>query len=212
MSQTLKKRGRQTEALLDSMDVLESKRFDCEETDRFIHLLQLDKTLAYDEEECAPSEELLDGVMRTLEDLIAATCSTSYLSNSGNNLVASDISSGHEGQTVASDSVFDLCYLLEASDDELCIPASPVAGLTDEIRLSSMETSEGLWENLVLVSIGENWHFQDDFENNLWVSSFENSWDANQLQDYLNRGFVSQGLLFEEDFLEAWRQETASCL
>ena len=167
---------------MESSDVQEPKRFHGEETDRFLHLLQLDKTFDDVEEDCAPSEELVEGVMRSLEEELGVTCSTSYPSSSSlDNSLASDISSGNEGQTLDSNSVFDLCYLLEASDDELGIPASPVVGFKDELCLSSMETSEGLWENLDLISIGENWHFQDDFENNLWFALYENAWDASQL-------------------------------
>jgi len=67
MSDTLRKRGRDSEAQPDSIDDREPKRFHGEETDRFLHLLQLDPTLAEDqeEEECAPSEELVNVVMKS---------------------------------------------------------------------------------------------------------------------------------------------------
>jgi hypothetical protein len=68
--------------------------------------------------------------MRSLEEEIAATCSTSYLpSNSEDNSAASDIFSGQESQTLDYDSGVDLSYLLEASDDDLGIPPSPVLDL-----------------------------------------------------------------------------------
>jgi hypothetical protein len=215
MSQTLRKRACEPEAQMDSMDVREPKRFHGEETDRFLHLLQLDKTLADDEEEeCVPSEELVEGVMRSLEEEIGMTCSTSYPSSCSDvNSVASDISSGKEGQNLDSDSVFDLCHLLEASDDELGIPPSPVQDLKDELCLSPNETSEGLSESRDLKSLGDNWHFEDDFENYQQFALYEDAWDASQLRDdYMNRDFVSQGLLFDGDFSEAWRLDTASCI
>ena len=56
-SQTPRKRGHEPKVLLDSIDVPEPKRFHVEETDRFVHLLQLDKTIADEEEdEYAPIE------------------------------------------------------------------------------------------------------------------------------------------------------------
>ena len=52
MSQTLRKHFRDPEVFPESMDVREPKRFYGEETDWFLHLLQLDQTLAEEEEEC----------------------------------------------------------------------------------------------------------------------------------------------------------------
>jgi len=210
-TQTLRKHGREHEALLDSIDASEPKRLHREETDRFLHLLGLDKTLSDDdEEECAPSEELINGVMRSLEEEIAATCSASYNpSDSGDNSAAANISSGHEGQTRDSDSGVDLCYLLEASDDDLGIPPSPVLDLKDEVRQSPKETSNGLSESTDLNSLDENWHFQDDFDNYQQFTVYDDLWDASQLQDYMNRDFVSEGTLFDGDFSSTWRLETA---
>jgi len=211
MSDTLRKRGRESEAQPNSIYVREPKRFHGEETDRFLRLLQLDPTLTDDEqeEECAPSEELINGVIKSLEEEIAATCSTSYRSNSGDKSAAADISSSPEGQTVDADSGIDLCYLLEALDDDFGIPPSPVLDLKEEACLSPKEPFEGLWESSDLKFLGENWHFEDDFENFQQFAEYENAWNASQLQDYMNRDFVSQGMLFEGDFSETWRLETA---
>lgn len=152
MSQTLGKREREPEPLLNSSVVAEPKRFHGEETDQF--LLQLDKTLSDEDEECAPSEELVSGIMRSLEEEIATTCSTSYLpSNSEDNSAASDIFSGQESQTLDSGSAFDLSYLLEASDDDLGIP---VLGLKREVCPSPKEASEGLSETPYLKSLEGN--------------------------------------------------------
>jgi hypothetical protein len=46
MSQTLSKRGREPEALAHSNDVREAKRFQGEETDWFLDLLQLEQSVA----------------------------------------------------------------------------------------------------------------------------------------------------------------------
>jgi len=214
MSETLRKRGREAEALLDSIDVGEPKRFHGEETDGFFHLQQLDKTLTDDdEEEYSPSEELVNGVMRSLEEEIATTCSTSYHpSNSGDNSAAADTFSDQEGQARVSDSGVDLCYLLEASDDELGIPLSPVLHSNDIVCPSPKVTSDGLSDGTDLKYLGENWHFEDEFENYQDFAVYEDVYDASQVQDYMNRDFVSQGLLFDGELSTAWKLETASGL
>lgn len=211
MSVTLRKRGREPETLLDSIDAGEPKRFHGDETDRFLHLLQLDKTLTDDdEEEYAPSEELVNRVMKSLEEEISATCSTSYHnSNSGNISVADDISSGHEGQTRDSESVDDLFYFLEVSNDELGISPSTVLYSKDEVCQSPKATTDGLSESTDLKSLAENCHFEDNFESYQQFSVYEDAWDANQLEDYMNRDFDSQGMLFDEEILATWRLETA---
>lgn len=213
MSQTLRKRGREPEALPDSLDILESKRFKGQETDRFYHLPLLGETLA-EEAECAPSENFGTGVMRSLEEEISATCSSFFAPSSGNDLAASDISCGHECQTLVSESGIDLCYLLEASDDELGIPPSSVLDMKDELCQSQKEilTSEGFWENPDLKCLGENKLFEDNFENNQEFEFFEDACDASHLQDYTNRDFVSQDILFGGDFSAAWTLDTAGCI
>lgn len=208
MSQTLRKRCREPEVLPESMDVREPKRFYGEETERFLHLLQLDETLVDEEEECALSEELVNGVMRSLEEEIS-TSSTYRSSNIGENSAAHDISGGDEGQTRDSNSGDHLCYLLEASDDELGIPPSSVPVLKGEDCLCRKETSEGLLVNQNLKFLGENWHFEDDFENYQQFGLYENFSDAIQFEDYLSRDFVSPTMLFDVDF-STWELETAS--
>ena len=158
VSNKLRKCGREPEAPLDSVDAGDPKRFHSEETDGFLYLLEVDKILSEDaEEECAPNEELLNGVMRILEEENAATCSTFYHnSSSADNLAADDIISGQESQSQGLDSGHNLCYLLEASDDELGIPPSPVLHLQDELCQSLRATSNGLSESADLKSICEN--------------------------------------------------------
>ena len=126
--------------------------------------------------------------MKSFEEEISATCSTSYTSsNSRNNSKVSDISNDHGGQTLASESVIDLCYLLEASDDQLGIPQSVVVDLKHEVCESQKETSNGLLESLDFKSIGENLYFEEDFENYQQFAVYADAWDAGDLPDYMNR-------------------------
>lgn len=205
MSETLRKRGREAEALLDSVDVGEPKRFHVEETDGLFHLQRLDKTLTDDdEEEYSPSEELVNGVMRSLEEEIATTCSTSYPSpNKGYDSMAIDISGINEGLTRETGSGVDLCYLLEASDDDLGIPSSPFWDITEEFCPSLEETQEHLTGNPNLKSLFENWHFVDEFENYQLFEFYEHAWDATHLEDHLNIDFVSQVMLFDGEIFSA---------
>jgi len=207
MSETLRKRGREQGVLPDSTDVREPKRFNGEETDRICHLLQLDKTPA-EEEEFAPSEDFVSGVMRSLEEEISATCSTFYAPNSEDNLPASDISSN---KSLVSDSGIDLCYLLEASDDDLGIPSSPVLDLKDQVCQSPKEilSAEGFLENSDLKCLGENWHFKDEFENFQQFALYEDPCHASELHDYMNRDLISPDMFFDGGFSAAWPFETA---
>jgi len=207
MSQTLRKRGREPEALPASTGVTEAKRFHDEETERFCRLLQADKAIAQEEEKCAPSEEVVNGVMRSLEEEIDFT---SFLSsNSGANSAPSNISSGQEGETLPADLVVDLFNLLEAPDNELSIPLSPVL---DEVWQSPKETSESLLENPDLKSLGEIWHFEDEFENHQQFAPYEDACEASQVHDYLNRDFLSEDMFFDCDFSAPWNFEAAGCL
>lgn len=213
MCQTLGKREREPEFLQDSIGVGHRKRFHGKETDGF--LSQLDKTLTEgeEEEECAPNEEAVNGLMRILEEEIGTPSSTSYLpSNSEENSAASYTFSSHESQTLGSDMGIDLSYLLEASDDDLGIPPSPVLELNDEIFPSPNQTTEGLSENAYLKSLGEAWLFDDKFDNFPQLTLYEDSWDASQLEDYMNIDFVSQSMLFDWDASVLCRLETAGGL
>lgn len=213
MCQTLGKREREPEFLQDSIGVGHRKRFHGKETDGF--LSQLDKTLTEgeEEEECSPNEEAVNGLMRILEEEIGTPSSTSYLpSNSEENSAASYTFSSHESQTLGSDMGIDLSYLLEASDDDLGIPPSPVLELNDEIFPSPNQTTEGLSENAYLKSLGEDWLFDDKFDNFPQLTLYEDSWDASQLEDYMNIDFVSQSMLFDWDASVLCRLETAGGL
>lgn len=206
MSDTLRKRGREPEALPDCTDVRAPKRFDGtgEETELFRHLLLLDKTVA-ENEECASSEDFVIGigVTRSLEEEMSRDNSPAY-----------DICSVHEGQTLVSDSDIDLCYLLEASDDELGIPSSPVLDSKAEFCQSPEEifSGEGLSETPDLKCQGENWDFEEEFQNYQQFGMLEDAWDSNQVQDYMNKDFISQDLLFEGDYSAPWTVETVGCM
>jgi len=209
MSNTLRKRGRETEVLLDSNEVREFKRFNGEETDLFRHLPLPDNILA--EEQAVCSEDVVCGVMRSLEEEISATCSTFYAPISADNSSASDISHGYDSQTLVSNSDIDLCYLLEASDDDLGIPSGPVLDFKDEICQFPKETlsAEGLCENPDLKFQGENWDFKNEFENYQLFALYEDSCHASELQDYINSDFVSEGMFLDGDFSPAWTLETS---
>lgn len=187
-----RKRHREPEVLADSVGVGERKRFHSEEVDRFLHVLQLDQFFANDdEEEFASSGELLNEVMRSLEKGIAATCSNS---------AGPDITSGHEGQTLHSDSAVNLSYLMEASDEELGIPPIPVLDFKKDVCQSSKDIFEDLMKDSTLKSIGENWYLEKDFQNYEQSILYGNSLDEIQLDDYVNRDFISQTMLIEGDF------------
>lgn len=210
MSQILRKCCGEAEGPPDYIDVQEPKRFHGEEREQFLQLLQLDETLADDEVECAHSEELVNDVMRSLEEEIAATrCTSNPVFNSTENSVAFDISSGNEIQIREND---DLCYLLEASDDQLGIPPSPALMLKDEVCISPMDTSDGLSENRNLKSLSGNWHFEDEFENYQQFALYENLSDTLQLEDYMNRDFLGQAMLFDGDFPTTWELETCNSM
>lgn len=187
-----RKRHREPEVLADSVGVGERKRFHSEEVDRFLHVLQLDQSFANDDdEEFASSGELLNEVMRSLEKGIAATCSNS---------AGPDITSGHEGQTLHSDSAVNLSYLMEASDEELGIPPIPVLDFKKDVCQSSKDIFEDLMKDSTLKSIGENWYLEKDFQNYEQSILYGNSLDEIQLDDYVNRDFISQTMLIEGDF------------
>jgi hypothetical protein len=143
--------------------------------------------------------------MRSLEEEIAATFSTSYLpSNYGDTSAASDICRDHEGQTLDSDTGVDLSYLLDASDYELGIPPSTAPDMKGEACLYRNETSASLSESPDLKSLAENCHFEGDFENyQHLIALYEDPWIASQLQDYMDTDCVSPGMLFDGDYSEA---------
>lgn len=215
MSETLRKRGREPQALGDSIDAAHPKRFCSEETDRFLHLLQLDKTLSEDDDDdCAPSEELVNEVMKSLEEEISATSSTSHhISNSGDNLATDNASRDDPDRTQDSDLGDDICYPWHASQGEPGIPPNPILDLNHEICQSPNRTMDGLLESMDVKSIPENWHLEDDFESYQQFALYEDAWmPASQLQDCIDRDFVSQGMLFDGDISAGWKLETVGAI
>jgi len=202
MTQTLRKRDREPEALPVSTDAQEVKRFHGEETGWFC---QLDKTLSQEEEEWGASEEVINEVMKSLEEEISTAPFTSCPSNSGHNLASSDISSGQEGGTVASDLGDDLFYLLGASDGELGIPMSPLTNIMDEVRQSPEEKAD-------LKSISQVWDFDDDFGNYQQFATYDDAHQASELQGYVHTDFVGQDTIFDGDFSATWTLEAPGCL
>lgn len=139
----LRKRNHQPEALPDFIDIPEPKRFHGEEKNRFLHIMQIAKTLADDDDdEFSPSEELLNQVMKSLEEAIGSKCSTYNPSAcAGDNFAGPDISCGNQAQTRDSDSGVDLRHLLKGSDDDIGIPPNLVVDLKDEVDISTKKTS-----------------------------------------------------------------------
>jgi len=212
MTQTLRKRDREPEALLVSTDVLEAKRVHGEETERFSPVLQLDKILSQEEEEWGASEEVINEVKKSLEEEICTPRFNSCPSNSGDNLTSIDISSGQEGETLASDLGDDLFYLLGLSDDELGIPVSLLTNMMDEVHQSTEETWQGLLEKADLKSISQVWEFEDDFGNYQQFASYDDAHEARELQGYIHTDFVCQNTFFDGDFSATWTLEAAGCL
>lgn len=208
MSQTLRKRGREPESLPDS------KRFNGQDTDPFLDLPLLHETVAAAEEECDSSKDFGCEAMRNPDEEVNATCSTFFDSNFGDESANTDICGEHERQTLVSESGIDLCYLLEASDDELGIPPNPVLDLKDDICQSGEEIfiSDGFWENLDVKCVDEIKVLEDDFDNNHQLELYEDVCDARQLLDYMNREFVIPEILFEGEFSAACTLETGGCI
>lgn len=123
------------------------------------------------------------------------------------NSAASDISIGHAGQTLALGSGFDLCYLVEASEDDLGIPPIPYLNCKDEFCQFPKKTSEGLWEIPDLQYLGENWPFEGDFENYQHVAAYENVWYASQ---HYIRNLTCPAMLFDADLPAPCRLESGS--
>lgn len=208
MSQTLRKRGREPESLPDS------KRFNGQDTDPFLDLQLLGETVAAAEEECDSSKDFGCEAMRSLDEEVNATCPTFFAPNFGDEPANTDICGEHERQTLVSESGIDLCYLLEASDDELGIPPNPVLNLKDDVCQSGEEIliSDCFWENPHVKCVDEIKILEDDFDNNQQLELYEDVCDARQLQDYMNREFVIQEILFGGDFFAASTLETGGCI
>ncbi|GLJ07830.1 hypothetical protein SUGI_0074990 [Cryptomeria japonica] len=166
MAGLLKKRCREDEAPLTS-----PKRSRAETEKLIFELLE-------EEEKCTASEEVVNGIMRSLEEEIGLTsCSTSYDSSSGSKRdesVSSDMTSryGDSGE-------INLDYLLEASDDELGIP---LQNSEEDHNLFSSSSKEeflnpcfGSAENQEFKGFVDNWFFEDDLEDYRQFAVFDDA-------------------------------------
>lgn len=193
MSGLLKKRGREE---ADEV-AFEPKR--CFREAEILNLLE-----DVDSEDRNTSEELLSGVMRSLEEEIGVSCSTSYEGSDTSGLsressILSDIACG----SGAANGV-DIDYLLGASDDELGILPSCLLDFGEENSApQTILTGDGGstplgFENPELKGLSSiNWSFEDDL-----VEYRQFSYD---LGDVVHDAF-------DGDDSAYWRPETAGGL
>ncbi|KAH9312554.1 hypothetical protein KI387_027589, partial [Taxus chinensis] len=167
MSNPAKKRCREDEIPPESL-----KHFRGETEQLILHLLEdMDSPAESQEEEnCAPSEEIVSGVMKSLEEEIGITsCSTSNDGDSSgltrDDSVSSDMNSRYETQSGGHNEI-NLDYLLGASDDELGIhPPTALQNSGDQFHSSEEEgfgISVDFTQNPELKSFVDNWLFEDD--------------------------------------------------
>ncbi|KAH9312560.1 hypothetical protein KI387_027595 [Taxus chinensis] len=203
----LAKRSREDEAPQDSV-----KRFRGDTEKQLLCLFQeiesADKLQV--EESFGPSDDVVNQVMRSLEEEIGitASCSTSYegfgdsFALKRDDTVASDVTSRYEIQSPDYGEI-DLDYLLGASDDDLGIPPSPLQNLGNQTLLSLPE-DEGFRlsldssENAEQKGFVDNWHYDD--------SDFV---DYTQI-DTAAFHIVTEGTSIDGDYSAPWRLETAS--
>ncbi|GLJ07829.1 hypothetical protein SUGI_0074960 [Cryptomeria japonica] len=185
MSGQLKKRSREEEFLPDS-----PKRFHCEAELQILDLLE-DKI--QQEEKYKPSEEMVNGVMRSLEKEIGVKICSGLTKNDS---VASDLTSRYEIEGGDCGKI-DLDYLLAASDDELGIPPSPLR-ISEEKQYHSTLLSSDFKENLEPKGFVDNWNFNDDWVDSKQFSEFVDplAWDA-----------LTPGPSIEGNFSVPWRLE-----
>ncbi|GLJ07832.1 hypothetical protein SUGI_0075020 [Cryptomeria japonica] len=205
MSSLLKKRSREDEALLDSS----VKRFHGESEQKVLDILEeIENEGKFQEDEnCTASEEVLNGVMKSLEAEIGLTaCSTSY-EGFGDEFVASDTTSRHDIEGKDSGEI-DLDFLLGASDDELGIPPSPLQNLEKETVSSNSKEDFGLpldlAENTELnKGFIDNWRFEEDLVEYGQFGMFEDPAAFDPL---------SQAAFLDGDYSPQWRFEAAGVM
>ncbi|GLJ07837.1 hypothetical protein SUGI_0075210 [Cryptomeria japonica] len=203
MSGLLNKRSREEEALQDS-----SKRFHCGTEQQNLYTLEdfeFPENFQETEPKCCASEEAVCADLRDFEEEIGAMSpSASEQGFSGLNReddsLASDMTSGYGN----SEDGIDLCYLLEASDDELGIPPTPVYNFEGE---ENSGFASDFNENADLKDFLEKWHFEDNFVDCREFSLIEDSaaiaWDDLA---------ASQGLFVDGDCYQSWGLENAGDL
>lgn len=184
MSVVLKKRSREEEALLSS-----PKRFHGRTEQQYPHTLE-DVELV----ENFQGEEQL--VMTSLVE-----------EETGVSLFSGDDMAGGCGNR-ESETVIDLGYLLQASDDELGIPASPVVNIDGQDVCAASSSDEEGYGNCFDFSDNaepkvflDNWHFEDDFVDYAQFAVFDDTaasaWDV-----------VSPEAFIDGDYSASWGPET----
>ncbi|XP_057828603.2 uncharacterized protein LOC131039784 [Cryptomeria japonica] len=107
-----------------------------------------------------------------------------------------------------SENGIDLSYLLEASDDELGLPASPVANIDNQnVCAAASSDKQGFGtcsdsaENAEQKDFLENWHFEDDFVDYAQFAVFDDAaasaWDVVNLEAFI-----------DGDYSTSWELET----
>lgn len=196
-----RKRGRE-EVEEISCDVLESKRFNglTAQGEELLHLLE--DMEPCDEKNLEDSEELVNGVIRSLEEEIGVqpTCSHSRLSE---DIQLEDLLFAESANSL--DTNIELGYLLEASDDELGIPPTLLIGVPEN-QSSSDESCADILDSPAVENKyydEQLWQFEDEVPG---YNMLEFGYCCNDVE---GRDFaVNNGMQFEQsDVDQSWRQE-----
>lgn len=204
-----RKRGREDADEL-ACDVSEAKRFNglTAQGEELLHLLE-DMEDPCDEKSLEDSEELVNGVIRSLEEEIGVqpTCSHSRLNE---NIQLEDLPLSESVNRL--DANFELGYLLEASDDELGIPPTDLGSRLPEDQSSSDESCADILDSPAVENENEYygdqlWQFEDEVSG-YDMLDFGYCCDVNRFNEAEGRDFAA---LFEHsDVDQSWRQE-ATC-
>jgi len=178
--------------------------------EELLHLLE--DTDPCDEKSLEDSEELVNGVIRSLEEEIGVQSSCSH-SRLDENIQLEDLLIANSANSL--DTNAELGYLLEASDDELGIPPTLTGGAPED-QSSSDESCADILDGSAI----ENKFYDDDhlwrFEDEVSgydILEFGYCCDVNRFNEVEVREFpVNNGMLFEQysDVDQSWRQE-ATC-
>lgn len=204
-----RKRGREENDELSFSDVSEAKRFNglTAQGEELLHLLEdMDPN---DEKSLGDSEELVEGVMRSLEEEIGVQTSCSS-NNLDENIQLEDFLLAESANSL--DSNVELGYLLEASDDELGIP--PTLTGVPEDQSSSDESCADILDKPAVENkyYGDQlWQFEDEVSG-YDMLEFGYGCDVSRFNEIEGKDFVvNNGMLFEHsDVDQSWRQE-ATC-
>lgn len=204
-----RKRGRDEDDDLISCDLSEAKRFNglTAQGEELLHLLE---DMDPNDEKCLEdSEELVNGVIRSLEEEIGVQPSCSH-DRLNENIQLEDLLFVESANSL--DTNVELGYLLEASDDELGIPPTLIGAPEDQS--SSDESCADILDSSAVQNEWNDdqlWPFEDE------VSGYDmlefGYCDMSRFNEVEGRDFaVNNGMmLFEHsDVDQPWRQE-ATC-